>query len=138
MEMCQPRLRQQRNWAGACFRGSNFRPASPQPIRFRAFLERRGTREISVDRLTYTPPQQAVEIADAMASGRGLSFYGWALLTASDASGNGRQVIADPLPDGTNPFHANIVLPEAAVDDLDEQKHHAQQLAAVSYWRERP
>ena len=124
---------------GRCvFSRSNFRPASPQPVRFRAFLERRGAAEISVDRLTYAPQQQAVEIADAMANARGLNFYGWAVLTASNASVNERRVVADPLSDGTNPFHANILLPDSAIDDPDEQKHHAQQLAAVSYWRERP
>lgn len=77
-----------------------------------------------------------VEIADRMATARYRTFYGWAVVTARNASTNGRQVIASPLLD--NPYHADIILPDAAVEDREEQKCHAQELADASTWRGRP
>ena len=70
----RPRSTQAKNWGAACFPqrrpGGGARPT--------VFLERPGVREISVDRLTLAPPDEAVAIADAVAAGRegNRSFYG--------------------------------------------------------------
>jgi len=34
-----------------------------------------------------------------------------------------------------NPFHADILLPDTAIEDRDEQKQHAQELATEAQWR---
>ena len=70
-----------------------------------------------------------------MAAARGKTFYGWAVIDAETAASNGRQVTASPQLD--NPYHADIVLPDAAVEDREEQKRHAQELADASIWRNR-
>lgn len=49
---------------------------------------------------------------------------------------NGREAVASPIAD--NPHHADIVLPQVAAEDREEQKRHAQDLADASIWRERP
>ena len=103
-----------------------------------AFLERPGNPEISVDRLTHAPPGAAVVIANRAGRMRGRTFYGWAVIVAAKASGDGRTVQASPLPDGTNPYHADIILPADAIADPDGQKQHARELADTSQWRPRP
>lgn len=91
---------------------------------------------LSVDRLSVAPPDEATEIAEAVAVKRNATFYGWAFLTASSARENEREAIASPKEN--NPYHADIVLPQAAVEDREEQKRHALELADASSWRERP
>ena len=101
------------------------------------FLEKKGEPKLSVDRLSVAPVDEAVEIAEGVASNRtNATFCGWAFLTSSSARENGREALASPLE--SNPYHADIVLPEAAVEDPEEQKRHAQDLADASRWRERP
>ena len=104
-------------------------------VAFNVFLEREGEPRLSVDRLDLASPGKAVEIADGVAAGRGRTFYGWAVVDAHTAALNGRQVIASPQLD--NPYHADIVLPDPAVEDREEQKRHAQELADASIWRDR-
>lgn len=105
-------------------------------VSFRVFLEQEGNTEISVDRLTLAPEDKATAIAGTVASARDRAFYGWAVVTAAKAGGNGRCVKATPTPD--NPYHADIILPDIAAQDREEQKRHAQELADTSRWRERP
>ena len=100
------------------------------------FLEREGTREISVDRLDPAPPAEAAATAVRAANNRGATFYGWAVVVARNAGADGRHVRASAKPD--NPYHADIVLPDLAAEDREEQKRHAQELADSSSWRERP
>ena len=108
-------------------------------VDFRAFLERPGVMTLSVDRLTHAPPDFAVAKADAAARERPSgAFYGWAVIIADQAAANGRSVQASPPLDGSNPYHADIILPESAFADRDEQRKHAQMLAAVAQWRTRP
>ena len=102
-----------------------------------AFLEKPGNPELSVDRLTHAPPDVAVAIADCAGAMRGRTFYGWAIIPAGKAS-DGRTVQASPLPDGTNPYHADIILPAAALTDPAEQQRHARELADAAQWRPRP
>ena len=114
------------------------RHARRQRISYLVFLESPGNKEISVDRLTYTSTSAAVVIADQIATTRGRNFYGWAVVVANRASANGRSVQSSPLPDGTNPYHADIVLPDLAVANRERQKSHARELADYSHWRARP
>ena len=102
------------------------------------FLEKEGEPKISVERLSVAPPDEATEIAEAVAAKRNANatFCGWAVLTASSARENGREALASPIEN--NPYHADIVLPEAAVEDREEQKRHALELADASRWRESP
>ncbi|MDE0176176.1 MAG: hypothetical protein OYH76_11660 [Defluviicoccus sp.] len=99
------------------------------------FLEREGEPRLSVDRLDLASWGEAAEIADRVAAGRGRTFYGWAVVDAETAARNGRQVTASRQLD--NPYHADIVLPDTAVEDREEQKRHAQELADASVWRHR-
>lgn len=100
------------------------------------FLERPGITEISVDRLSIAPTDEAVAIAEVAAIARDASFYGWASVSADEAGRNARRVTASPL--SSNPYHADIVLPGATAEDREEQKRHAQELADASHWRARP
>lgn len=101
------------------------------------FLTKAGETHISVDRLSVAPQSQAVALAEAAAVDRGRTFYGWAAVDAGAARRNGRDVVATPIPE-KNPYHVDIVLPEAAVEDREEQTRHAQELADASHWRPRP
>lgn len=108
-------------------------------IDFRAFLEKPGVITLSVDRLTHSPPDFAVVKADAAATERPSSaFYGWGVIIADKASANGRSVQASPAPDGSNPYHADVILPELAITNREVQKSHAQMLADLAQWRARP
>ena len=100
------------------------------------FLERPGIAGISVDRLSVAPTHEVVAVAEDVAVARQATFYGWALVAADQAGRNGRRVIASPL--CSNPYHADIVLPDPTVEDREEQKRHAQELADASQWRARP
>ena len=91
--------------------------------------------KISVDRLDSAPPDEAVAIADEIAAARSAKFHGWEVITARQAGVNGRQVRASARLH--NPYHADIVLPDLAAEDREEQKRHAQELADRSSWRER-
>ncbi len=79
-------------------------------------------------------------LGDKVAVGRSVdstvTFYGWAVITTEYAENNGRQVVYTPLPD--NPYHTDIILPDSAAENRDEQIRHAQELADASLWRERP
>ena len=104
-----------------------------------AFLVQEGNTEISVDRLTFAAlDNKATAIANETAAARNATFYGWAVVAAEKAGHNGRHVIASPRPERGNPYHADIILPELAGEDREEQKRHAQELADASEWRERP
>ena len=103
------------------------------------FLVQEGNTEISVDRLTFAAlDNRATVIANETAAARNATFYGWSVVTAEKAVNNGRRVVASPRPERGNPYHADIILPELAGEDREEQKRHAQELADDSRWRERP
>ena len=111
--------------------------ASRSRVPLTVFLEKAGVSDLSSDRLSIAPPAEAIAIAVRDGIARSASFYGWAVVTADQASQNGRRAVATPLPD--NPYHADICLPELSSEDYrDEQKRHAQELADLSTWRGRP
>ena len=99
------------------------------------FLEKEREPKLSVDRLDLASPEEMTEIADRVAAARSRTFYGWAVIAREIATSNGRTATASPQLG--NPYHADIVLPDPAVEDRDEQKSHAQELADAAVWRER-
>ena len=102
-----------------------------------AFLEKEGEKAISVDRLDVAPSQDVlVANGEKVAAARKRTFYGWAVIIAKKAGANMRKVVFSPQKD--NPYHADIILPDLAAKDREEQKGHAQELADNSTWRERP
>ena len=117
------------------FSSKQARRARRSGVRLNVFLERPGQLKISVDRLSVAPVGAAESTAESVAAARGARFYGWAVITADTTSADGRRVLATPLP--TNPYHADIVLPELAAHDLRTQRKHAQQLADASRWHGR-
>ena len=70
-------------------------------------------------------------MAEAAAAERCRTFYGWAAVDAGLVRRNGRDVVATPIPK-RNPYHGDIVLPDSATMDREEQTRHAQELAAAS------
>ena len=122
------------NLGRGVFSSKHAKRAQRAKIPFHVFLEREGVVEISVDRLDHAPPAEAVAIAEINAAARGAKFYGWAVILARQASADRREARAKLH----NPYHADIVLPDSAAEDRDEQISHAQELADNSSWRERP
>ena len=123
------------------FSSKQARQADRGTIPRHVFLERRGEVNISVDRLDFAEPEQMATLGDKVAGDRSVgsvdrTFYGWAVIAAEDAEGNGRRVVATPQPD--NPYHADIILPASAAEDHKEQRRHTRDLADASRWRERP
>lgn len=119
------------------FSSKNKKRAQRKAVPFNIFLEKKGETDISVDRLDHVSPEKAAEIGDRVATSRkAKQFYGWAVVTANNASNNKRQVKATPQLD--NSYHADIILPDLASKDREEQIQHAQELAAVSCWQDRP
>lgn len=80
------------------------------------FLEIQGESKISVHRLRVVPPDEATKIAVAI--NRNANFYGWAFLIVSSARDNEWKELASPLEN--NSYHADIVIPEAGVEDREE------------------
>ena len=119
------------------FSNRHARRAQRSSVPHHVFLAEAGKRLISVDRLSVAPTAEAVALAETAAADRGRTFYGWASLAAAAAPCNGRCIAASPIP-ARNPFHADIVLPDAAAKDREEQTRHAQELADTSRWRPRP
>lgn len=109
---------------------------APRRITLNVFLERPTVVELSVDRLDVAPPHEAITIAEHVGNARGKPFFGWAVVETRQARSHGRRVVSSPLP-GENPHHADIILPDAAADDREEQKQHAQELADSATWLDR-
>ena len=113
--------------------------AAKGDVPYQVFLERIGARKVSVDRLTCAP---TVDLVAATAERVGKrrnpprNFYGWAVAAAEQIRQLGIRVNASPLP--CNPYHADIVLPDAATENEDEQRHYAAKLAGISEWRPYP
>ena len=127
---------EEENLGRGVFSSKNRNRARRVRVPYHVFLEREGIIEISVDRLDPAPLAEAAAAAARIANDRDATFYGWAVVVARNAGANRRHVRASAKPD--NPYHADIVLPDLAAEDREEQKRHAQELADSSSWRERP
>lgn len=123
------------NLGRGVFSSRDARRATRGRVSLNVFLEKVGVSDLSVDRLDLAAPGEAAAIADGVANARSRSFHGWAVVIAGTAALNGRTVAASPQLD--NPHHADIVLPDSVVEDREEQKRHAQELADASSWRDR-
>ena len=95
--------------------------------------------EISVDRLTYAPDDVAESLGDQRAAcmGTNRSFYGWAAMKASKAASSDRRVQASPLSDDSNPYHADISLPDIVNVCKAKHEFHTQELAESACWKAR-
>ena len=122
------------------FSSKQVRQAKNGTMPRRVFLEGWGKVTLSVDRLDFAEPEEMAALGDKVAVGRSVNrtvtFYGWAVIDAEDAGSSERRVVYTPRPD--NPYHTDIILPDSAAEDRDEQISHAQELADASLWRERP
>ena len=100
------------------------------------FLEREDAESISVDRMDHAPVRELAESSRNRGRSRNppQTFHGWAVLTAEHAGGNGRTVVATPLPE--NRCHADIRLNVTGDERRRQQKQHANELAAHATWRE--
>ena len=100
------------------------------------FMPPPGTR-LSVDRLSIAcdndAMQELIQLAEKQCTESERKFYGWAVLTASEAGQDKRTVVASPQAD--NPYHADIVLPEKVADDQIAINRHAQELADAASLR---
>lgn len=108
-------------------------------VPLQVFLERIGIRELSVDRLTCAPTTAEVAaIAERVGARRDppRNFYGWAVVETGKVRQIGGRVKASPLP--CNPYHADIVFPDTAVESEEAQRQYAAKLAGKSKWRPRP
>lgn len=119
------------------FSSGHARRARRKRVPHHVFLEKEGEIKISVDRLSIAPASAVLVLAEKTAASRNASFYGWATIVANKAETNGRHVVSSPIPEQDNPYHADIILPESAEDDREEQKRHAQELADYSDWCEK-
>lgn len=125
------------------FSRSDARHAANNKVPRKIFEERLGRKELSADRLTLAGETGiAGVVADAVNAAANRpqppnSFSGWAVVTAEKARNAGCEVIASPqLP--ANPYHADIVLPDAAMESLDARRHYAATLASMARWRPPP
>ena len=109
---------------------------APRRIALNVFLERPTVVELSVDRLDVARPHEAISIAEQVGNRRGKPFFGWAVVETRQAMTNGRRVVSSPRP-SENLYHADIVLPDTAAEDREEQKQHAQELADAATWLDR-
>ena len=113
--------------------------AAKGAVPYQVSLERIGARTISVDRLTCAPTAAEVAaIAERVGARRDppRRFYGWAVAETEKVIQIDGRVNATPLP--YNPYHADIVLPDAAVESEEAQRQYAAKLARMSEWRPRP
>jgi len=91
---------------------------------------------VSVNRLDVTWWDHLVAIGDNHAiNTHSGCFYGWAMICAGDATGNGRSVVSTPSCE--NPYHADIRLPSSILDCRDEWREHAFKLASKTKWCDR-
>ena len=114
--------------------------ASRNQIPASIFVPPKRRLDISVDRLDFVTTEIATSLGDYAAAQRStpatkLSYYGRVVIKARYAQEDCRIVNATPL--CCNPFHADIVLPELAMNE-EIQKRHAQELASASCWETRP
>lgn len=123
----------------AVFSGRAEKRARSGCIMHTVFLGQKGNNLLSVDRLGFCSEAKLTDIQDKNAELRSKpeskkrSFYGWAKITVATARKNRRTV--KPAPLKSNPYHADINLPENI--DRDDQKAHAKELASNAEWTPR-
>lgn len=89
-------------------------------IKYQAFFLRQNV-PLSVNRLHWAHKGALRALGERNAAAGNRTFYGWAKLTVEKASGDGRTVVASPIP-ASNPFHAEIHLPARANDEFERRQ----------------
>lgn len=123
------------------FSKSHFRTKTRRVL-LGAFLERLGEKNMSVDR--FTRALASISLEELAAMSRRIAaqrnpprrFYGWGVVTAERVRGENCQVIDSPIPDNT--YHADIVLPDEAIESEDAQRGYAATLAGMARWSPYP
>lgn len=125
------------------FSRSEARRAARGRIQPKVFLERPGVRKLSVDRLTRAEAAaelaEVVEDAKTAAANRQLPpniFCGWAVVNVEAVIRASCSVTDSPLPN--NRYHANIVLPDSAMENDEAQRGYATTLAGKAKWKPCP
>ncbi|MYA00902.1 MAG: hypothetical protein F4Y35_03875 [Chloroflexi bacterium] len=99
------------------------------------FLERRGERKTSFDRVSAAERSEMVEIARTRSQHvNEVELLGWVVVEAGEVEGYGRDFVKSSV-DG-NPFHADMIVEQNCADERECQKGHAQLLADNSSWLE--
>ena len=133
------------------------RDAKKAPIqehRMRFFMVKSGESRLSVDRLSVAPASDAVSNGERVARlrqmgmvrttgrpSRNIRFCGWVVVSAGAARSGGCEVEATPIygdSEESNPYHADIVLPDRVKTDDEERKKYALRLALTAVWRDHP
>ena len=114
-------------------------------VRFSAFEPRKDqtdksktVRDVSSDRCQYVTESRAAELAWQRAPARGGKFYGWAIISASNARALGTDVVSSPPPDQSNPAHADIMLPVTDTWNALDRNQRLTKLAAAASWLDAP
>ncbi len=99
------------------------------------FLEKIGKKYISVDKIGIAPKEKAIIIARRVATERGenRNFYGWAVISVKRIYSLNCSVKVTPIRE--IPYHADIQIPDDAIENKDIKRDIAHQLAANSSWR---
>ncbi len=104
-------------------------------VPYRLFYDKKAKEKLSVDRLDLPSSiSELIEICNKSVGDRS-GFYGWAVITAEEAGTEERKVESSPSKE--NPYHADIILPDSAINDEIKQKEHAKRLADIATLRER-
>ena len=128
--------------------------ARTQGSLLRFFTVKPGESRLSVDRLSVAPASDAVSNGERVARlrqmgmvrtagrpSRDIRFCGWVVVSAGAVRSGRCEVEATPIygdPEESNPYHADIVLPDLVETDEDERIKYALRLALTAVWRDRP
>jgi hypothetical protein len=121
----------------AVFESKKAKQAAAKNVPPKLFREKRGVRELSVDRLSFDGlPELAALHADERAPRK---FHGWATVRCADALDMDREVV--PAETAANRWHAEIILPSLPEGEEAQdvaQKEHSVHLARRAGWRPWP
>ena len=124
------------------FSRSTARDAAKNRVPFHLFLEKASVKELSVDRLTVAEPEGIAEVvADALQAAANRpsppnTFSGWAVVNVEAVRETGCHVKDSPLPN--NRYHADIILPDTAMENKEAQQGYATTLAGKAKWKAWP
>jgi hypothetical protein len=124
------------------FSSSTAKKAAKNRVPLHLFLEDLGVKELSVDRTTAAEPDGIAEVvADAQKAAKNRpsppnTFCGWAVVSAEAVRNTGCLVNDSPL--CKNRYHADVILPDTAMENKDAQRGYATTLAGISRWKPWP
>ena len=93
-------------------------------------------REISTNLYDCVPLADATKYGDVRAKDAGArEIRGWLVIPGEVGRRNGRSVNRTPLPE--NPYHADIVLPEAHAETWEDAEVHLREFLSSGEWQGR-